>query len=283
MSLGLRSAASTSSLAAVASGASAMTLRGAEVSGGAALTNTMSRTPLIQLDDLESGGLCESPQAQVHSTRPACLATTSQPEELPASRQSGNGNRVSLPPRPEDEYELVFTSRVIGLQFCATPGNQSVVVQGRKGYMGAAPSGVPGERSSPDIGDVLESYNGVPARGKSVEVVGREIAACGRPLRLGFRSTRTRTRPPAIAGMVAAAAFAESEGESEGDDWAFRDTPDSSVEKAELKVSGDGGVGIAPVNSCGVAQGVVDASMRMHSGEGAWRELMSVTPAWARS
>lgn len=140
--------------------------------GGLSRVSSMSsRTALIQLSDLE---LAES-----------CGAWRSA-----GGADENEDSRTALPPRPEDEYELLFTSRVIGLQFKELAGSGGVVVQGRNGYVGPSPTGVPGERLHPEIGDVLESYNGVSARGKSAEVVAGEIAQCGRPLRLGFRSSR---------------------------------------------------------------------------------------------
>lgn len=135
------------------------------------VSSISSRTALIQLSDLELAESCGA----IRSTGRADATSES---------------RTALPPRPEDEYELLFISRVIGLQFKELAGSGGVVVQGRNGYVGPSPTGVPGERLHPEIGDVLESYNGVSARGKSAEVVAREIAQCGRPLRLGFRSYR---------------------------------------------------------------------------------------------
>lgn len=133
--------------------------------GGLSRVSSMSsRTALIQLSDLELAESCGADAAAE--------------------------SRTALPPRPDDEYELLFTSRVIGLQFKELTGSVGVVVQGRNGYVGPSPTGVPGERLHPEIGDVLESYNGVSARGKSADVVAGEIAQCGRPLRLGFRSSR---------------------------------------------------------------------------------------------
>lgn len=106
-----------------------------------------------------------------------------------ASVSSFAQSRPALPPRPQDSYELVFTSRVIGLQFKELENSRGVFVEGRNGYVGpTTTNSLPGERSCPDIGDILESYNGVSARGKSAEVVCGELAKCGRPLRLGFRS-----------------------------------------------------------------------------------------------
>ena len=135
------------------------------------VSSVTSRTALIQLSDLELAEPCDG------SAKPtgACEST--------------------LPPRPDEHYELLFTTRVIGLQFKELAGSGGVVVQGRNGYVGPSPTGVPGERLHPEIGDALESYNGISARGKSTEVVAAEISQCGRPLRLGFRSAGVDSFP----------------------------------------------------------------------------------------
>ncbi|CAM9403492.1 unnamed protein product, partial [Ectocarpus fasciculatus] len=172
--------------------------------GGGLKRVTSSRTALIQLSDLELAEPCGRRIGggggdETGRSRPRSSATPPSSLSLAAAAATGappsssNKRRLSsiLPPRPDDEYELLFTTRVIGLQFRELLDGTGVCVAGSDGYVGPAPTtGVPGERLCPDNGDVLESYNGVSARGKPADVVARELAQCGRPLRLGFRSTR---------------------------------------------------------------------------------------------
>lgn len=140
-----------------------------------------SRTALIQLSDLELAEPCRTRVNAVMSTGG---------ESRRRERQSGVARRrlSALPPRPDDQYELLFTSQVIGLRFGQLDGERGgVFVQERRScYVGPTPTGVPGEKLFPEVGDILESYNGVSAHGKSADVVARELAGCGRPLRLGF-------------------------------------------------------------------------------------------------
>ncbi|CBN79117.1 conserved unknown protein [Ectocarpus siliculosus] len=202
-------------------GAVAASALSAAVGGGLKRVSS-SRTALIQLSDLElaepcgrrigGGGGGGGGGDETGSSRPRSSATPPSSLSLAAAAaptpSSSSKRRLSsvLPPRPDDEYELLFTTRVIGLQFRELLDGTGVCVAGSEGYVGPAPTtGVPGERLCPDTGDVLESYNGVSARGKPADVVARELAQCGRPLRLGFRSTR------AEEGLLAE----EEEGEME--------------------------------------------------------------------
>ncbi|CAB1114639.1 unnamed protein product [Ectocarpus sp. CCAP 1310/34] len=181
-------------------GAAAASALSAAVGGGLKRVSS-SRTALIQLADLELAEPCgrqiggggnemESSRPRSSATPPSSLPLAAAAAPPPSSSSKWRLSSV-LPPRPDDEYELLFTTRVIGLQFQELLDGTGVCVAGTEGYVGPAPTtGVPGERLCPDNGDVLESYNGVSARGKPADVVARELAQCGRPLRLGFRSTR---------------------------------------------------------------------------------------------
>lgn len=186
-------------------GAVAASALSAAVGGGLKRVSS-SRTALIQLSDLElaepcgrrigggggGGGGDETGRSRPRSsaTPPSSLSLAAAAAPPPPSSSKRRLSSV-LPPRPDDEYELLFTTRVIGLQFRELLDGTGVCVAGSEGYVGPAPTtGVPGERLCPDNGDVLESYNGVSARGKPADVVARGLAQCGRPLRLGFRSTR---------------------------------------------------------------------------------------------
>ncbi|CAN0430156.1 unnamed protein product [Ectocarpus sp. 12 AP-2014] len=181
-------------------GAVAASALSAAVGGGLKRVGS-SRTALIQLSDLElaepcgrqiGGGGNETGSSRPRSsaTPPSSLSLAAAAAPPPSSSRKWRLSSV-LPPRPDDEYELLFTTKVIGLQFRELLDGTGVCVAGSEGYVGPSPTtGVPGERLCPDNGDVLESYNGVSARGKPADVVARELAQCGRPLRLGFRSTR---------------------------------------------------------------------------------------------
>lgn len=205
---------STGTGSGAAASASAGVVPGANGNGLHRVGSVSSRMPLIQLSDLElaepcgrrigggggggDGGLgggirgVNAGSSGNSSSRRASTGRRSSSPPLPPSTTSARRRLSSLlPPRPDDEYELLFTSRVIGLQFKGLVDGSGVFVAGSNGYVGPAPTtGVPGERLCPDAGDILESYNGVSARGKSAEVVAAELAQCGRPLRLGFRSAR---------------------------------------------------------------------------------------------
>ncbi|CAN0270855.1 unnamed protein product [Scytosiphon promiscuus] len=210
--------------------------------GGGGLTrvaSTSSRTALIQLSDLELAEPCSR-----------------RIDGAGGGGGGGNGSGSSkrllslLPPRPDDEYELLFTTKVIGLQFAQLPDGAGVCVSGTNGYVGPAETTggrIPGEKVCPDIDDVLESYNGVSARGKSAEVVYRELAGCGRPLRLGFRSTR--------------AEFVTDEADQEGGRvvWtaAHENRPPSPPQK-RAGAGGHGGGGLGPRD--GEARGGVSMS-----------------------
>eukprot|EP00903_Cladosiphon_okamuranus_P006355 g6225.t1 len=189
------------------------------------VSSASSRTALIQLSDLEraepcgrrivdgippSGGTVtkggDSDGNNNHSSRRTSIASSmssSSSSSLSLRAASTSTPAIKqrrllplLPPRPDDEYELVFTSRFIGLQFKELPDGTGVYVAGSDGYVGPAPTtGVPGERLCPDNGDILESYNGITARGKAADVVARELALCGRPLRLGFLAARAEVIP----------------------------------------------------------------------------------------
>ena len=202
-----------------------------------------SRTALIQLSDLELAEPCGRrivggavPASRGSTTTNGGDAhdgggdsgnniTSSSPQSsLSAARSTSTSASASvakrrlslLPPRPDDEYELVFTSRVIGLQFKELPDGTGVYVAGSDGYVGPAPATtgvVPGERLCPDNGDILESYNGISARGKAADVVAGELAQCGRPLRLGFRAAR--------AEAIAEESDEDDEGEGEDDEVAW--------------------------------------------------------------
>ncbi|CAN0203679.1 unnamed protein product, partial [Ectocarpus sp. 8 AP-2014] len=204
-SLDAKAAAAAAAAGGGGVGAVAASALSAAVGGGLKRVSS-SRTALIQLSDLElaepcgrrigggggGGGGDETGRSRPRSsaTPPSSLSLAAAAAPTPSSSGKRRLSSV-LPPRPDDEYELLFTTRVIGLQFRELLDGTGVCVAGSKGYVGPAPTtGVPGERLCPDNGDVLESYNGVSARGKPADVVSRELAQCGRPLRLGFRSTR---------------------------------------------------------------------------------------------
>lgn len=212
----------------VAVAESGLVVSGGNGNGMPRVGSVTLRTPLIQLSDLElaepcgrringgngvseddglggdgcggggsGSGVANADGLRNNSKRRASsssssFSSTPSPPPPPQSTASAKRRLSSLlPPRPDDEYELLFTSRVIGLQFKGLVDGTGVFVAGSSGYVGPAPTtGVPGERLCPDAGDILESYNGVSARGKSAEVVAAELAQCGRPLRLGFRSAR---------------------------------------------------------------------------------------------
>lgn len=194
---------------------SAVVVSGGNGNGMPRVGSVTSRTPLIQLSDLELAEPCKrrirggnggsddglggdgrgggggGGGANADSLRTNSRRRASSSPPPPSTGSAKRRLSSLLPPRPDDEYELLFTSRVIGLQFKGLVDGTGVCVAGSNGYVGPAPTtGVPGERLCPDAGDILESYNGVSARGKSAEVVAAELAQCGRPLRLGFRSAR---------------------------------------------------------------------------------------------
>lgn len=184
--------------------------------------SALSRTALIQLSDLELAEPCVTRiagAAKGLNCPDAGLGGTG--AVTPVDEENGEmaSKRRFLPPRPVDEYELLFTTRVIGLQFKELPDSKVVYVHGKDGFVGPTPSGFPGEKLSPDIGDVLESYNGVSAHGKSADVVARELGQCGRPLRLGFRSAQAEVAGGGIDIDAGAWAFDESwhEGGRSGD------------------------------------------------------------------
>lgn len=207
-----------------------------------------------------------------------------------------------LPPRPDDDYELVFTSRVIGLQFTASANNQSVLVQGHDGYAGPTGGGLSsgalsGGKTRPAVGDILDSYNGISAQGKSWDVVRRELAACGRPLRLGFRLPAPRVGVAEFAGIESSSGHGgqqdptEQQGEEgEEEEWSFGSQDfDGVTEKSEGGIGVGGGLGSTGVSgsSYGVTRGVIDSSMRMRTGGtgsgGTWRAAgVTLAPAWAR-
>lgn len=273
--IGMRSASSASSLATMAASPAvpAVSLRSSEPSV-ASLPNSVSRTALIQLADLELAEPCGD--AEVDGELPSAHPVTASATADQTTRQQDT-NGGQLPPRPAEAFELVFKTRVVGLQFCASSDNQAVVVQGLRGYTGAAASGVPGERLRPEIGDVLVSYNGVSARGKSAEVVACEIAACGRPLRLGFRSLAAVSAVETTRML----AMTKSGAESAVDDSAFCSSSDVLSAKGGVGLSSPG-IRMAPSSSCAVAQGTVDASLRVH-GDASWREALSIAPTLAKS
>ncbi|CAM9699818.1 unnamed protein product, partial [Ectocarpus sp. 13 AM-2016] len=199
-SLDAKAAAAAAAAGGGGVGAVAASALSAAVGGGLKRVGS-SRTALIQLSDLElaepcgrqiGGGGNETGSGRPRSsaTPPSSLSLAAAAAPPPSSSSKWRLSSV-LPPRPDDEYELLFTTKIIGLQFRELLDGTGVCVAGSEGYVGPAPTtGVPGERLCPDNGDVLESYNGVSARGKPADVVARELAQCGRPLRLGFRSTR---------------------------------------------------------------------------------------------
>lgn len=206
-------------------------------SGLPRVSSLSSRTALIRLSDLELAEPCGSRVATATSgasrrssfadsgggggaTGGGAVTGEGQREGTPTSKPPRS---ALLPPRPADEYELLFESKVIGLKFSELADGRGVFVKGRNGYVGPTPTGFPGERLCPEIGDILESYNGVSAHGKSADVVAGELAKCGRPLRLGFRCS---------VGSGLTESIEEEEEQEQS--WSF------GISRAQLDGSGDG-------------------------------------------
>lgn len=194
-----------------------------------------------------------------------------------------------------ERYELVFNSQKIGLRFCSYPDETAVIVAGLDGYTGPSRSAFVGgeqqrERLRPDIGDVLESYNGCSTAGKALAVVARELAACDRPLTLGFRSSvvATANKPPAGRAV----SESESEAESDETEWSFGgkfggghqscwgeglglfDGLDGASADSRESGGGPNGRGI----SCAAAQGGM-----VFDGRSLWRDAVAIAPQRARS
>lgn len=223
---------------------------GVGVAGGglprvSSVSSVGSRTALIQLSDLELAEPCRTRVNAVMSVGG---------ESRRRGRQSGASRRrlSALPPRPDDQYELLFTSQVIGLRFGQLDGERGgVFVQERRScYVGPTPTGVPGEKLFPEVGDILDSFNGVSAHGKSADVVARELAGCGRPLRLGFCA------PPVLMPQEE-----EEFEEEEGEGWCVeRDS------QAAVATRGNSDGRYFPANESGVGGAWVSRSLPLNVG-----------------
>lgn len=191
---------------------------------------------------------------------------------------------AKLPQRPDDTYELVFENRVLGLQIQKGPEDLNVTVSGREGYTGpAARSGFlfapvlnTVQTRTPEIGDILEYYNGRSTTGMSPDAVARELATCERPLTLVFRSA-----PRPGPEMFSALEPFESSEESE-EEWSF-DAGDEvesiggGVAEGNEIFQSSAGAGSGGGTTCAAEQGVV---LR---GGGPWRETVTNTPQWGLS
>lgn len=276
--------------------------------GGGMPPTAVPRRALIQLSDLEldeacGGGVEKGSADSVDCMFSAGSANMLQPMNRDAynnKNNNGDANPVSLggerrfgeevqqtsklPRRPDETYELVFESRVLGLQIHEGPDDRNVTVSGREGYTGPAQSGsflprpsggsAKGPILRPEIGDILEYYNGCSTEGMSPDLLARELATCERPLKLGFRSAR-----PALsttAGHTDSPIFKSNEfteeSEEEGSLCGGYDGAGTSSGPCGGGGSGGGG------RTCAAAQGGM-----MGGGEGLWREAMRSTPQWGLS
>ncbi|CAM9407784.1 unnamed protein product [Choristocarpus tenellus] len=161
------------------------------VASHSTLLSPPSRTPLLQLADLElmpdeggrEGERGKGSEWSSASSMSNEAVGKGRSNHLFSTMQIGNigdtGSHIEETGTWE-ELELEFTSQKIGLQFTASVEGQ-VVVMGLDGYAG------PTTGKRPKVGDILVSYAGESALGKTYSQVAKALGKCGRPLRLGFR------------------------------------------------------------------------------------------------
>lgn len=199
-------------------------------------------------------------------------------------RPSAAVTGTKLPQRPDDTYELVFENRVLGLQIQKGPDDLNVTVSGREGYTGPAtrsgflfgPVLNTVQTRTPEIGDILEYYNGRSTTGMSPDAVARELATCERPLTLVFRSA------PRPGSEVFPASEPDESSEESEEEWSFdagdeADSTGGGVAEGNGIFQGSAGASGGGGTTCAAEQGVVIR------GGGPWRETVTNTPQWGLS